>query len=169
MKKLTFLFTMVIAISMAMAQSNDADISSVGDNNTTNISQTGSSNDADIDQTANLSTALQTQSGSSNQAIITQLGKWPDGPVVSEIAIQTQTGDNHFATVSQITDSNNGGSLSNQTQSGQNQFARAFQYSWNSTIIQTQTGPPETGQKHTKKVMVIILDKSRMGKVIVHG
>jgi hypothetical protein len=113
----------------------------LGDDNYTSQQQSGTtSNNASIDQTANSSSAEQTQTGSYNQATITQLGQWPAGAVIHETAIQIQTGDEHDAEISQITDSGNGGSSTTQTQTGYNQFAFAGQYSWNSTIIQTQNG-----------------------------
>ena len=49
MKKLVFLFTMVFAVSMVMAQ-NDVDLSQTGANQVADISQTGSNNDADVTQ-----------------------------------------------------------------------------------------------------------------------
>lgn len=132
---------MVFAVSMAMGQSNVASVSSTGNDNTAGITQTGTFNDADIDQTANNSDAAQTQTGNYNQATITQLGQYPPGAVTDETAIQIQTGDDHEAVISQITDSEHGGSSTQQTQSGTNQYAFAGQYSWNSEIIQTQSGP----------------------------
>lgn len=121
---------------------HSAVITILGDDNYTSQVQSGTtSNHASIDQTANSSSAEQTQTGSYNQATITQLGQWPAGAVVNETAIQTQSGDAHEAAISQITDSGHGGSSTTQTQSGYNQFAFAGQYSWNSIIIQTQSGP----------------------------
>ena len=69
MKKLIFLFTMVLAVTMAMAQANVAEVDQIGDRNEGNVKQTGLENKAVI-----------TQYGT-NTSIINQLGEKNDATV----------------------------------------------------------------------------------------
>lgn len=132
------LFAIIFMSSFVFAQSNTSTITTEGDGNTATATQIGSTNNAVIDQTANTSTATQYQLGSNNKATITQYGQWPAGPVVNQVAIQTQTGSGHEAQIRQITDSGNGNSTSEQLQDGAGHYAKAWQFSWNSEITQTQ-------------------------------
>jgi minor curlin subunit len=134
------LFTLIMMSSFAIAQSNIADIETLGNENSAGITQTGSNNNGVIDQWANNSAAMQTQTGHNNEARIDQLGDWPAGPVVNQTATQIQTGNYNNALILQKTDSGSGGSTAVQTQSGIDQYARAWQFSQNSTIVQDQTG-----------------------------
>ena len=50
MKKLIFLFTLVFAVSMVMAQGNVSTVTETGDNNEATVNQTGATNTSGIIQ-----------------------------------------------------------------------------------------------------------------------
>ncbi len=161
MKKLIILL-LCLGIPAILFAGNTATVTTTGNTNTATITQTGDSNQGVIDQTANTSTATQNQTGTNNDAYIQQLGKWPAGPVVNETALQTQDGSGHQAEIKQVTDSGHGNSTATQTQSGANHYAKAGQFSWNSTIDQTQNGSDqnwaEAYQKGNENHIVQIQD-----------
>jgi len=141
MKKLIFLFAMMFAVGMAMAQSNDASISTTGDDNIASITQAGLSNLATIEQIADNSSAIQIQNGESNVADLDQKGGWPsDSKVDGETGYQNQQGNNNHATLWQLADEGNGGNDGNQFQDGSNNIAVAWQHTVNATVDQDQVG-----------------------------
>lgn len=71
MKKLIFLFTMVLAVTMAMAQANVAEVDQIGDRNEGNVKQTGLENKAVITQYGT-NTSIINQSGEKNMATVEQ-------------------------------------------------------------------------------------------------
>jgi hypothetical protein len=109
MKKLVFLFAMIFAVSMAMGQNNDADITQTGDKNMGDIEQIGSSMEATITQVAGASATW----GYFNEAYIEQVGQDhtatvdQDGPTGAQFdfgnyAEIAQSGMNQMANVIQV-------------------------------------------------------------------
>ena len=139
LKRILTLISIVFVVSGLALAGNTATITQDGDDNTASATQSGDLNTATIDQIANDSSATQSQTGNNNNATILQEGKWPDGPVFNESASQTQNGNNNVAEIKQITDSTHGGSTAKQVQNSNGNYARAWQFSWNSTIIQKQS------------------------------
>lgn len=137
---LCVLMILFVSASLTFAQTNTQTATVIGNGNENLVNQIGNDNQATIFQRANTSKATQLQNGSFNKAAIEQEGQWPLGPVVNEIAKQDQLGTNHQAYIKQVTDSGNGGSKTEQKQTGHNHYAKAWQFSWNSEIYQTQTG-----------------------------
>ena len=71
MKKLIFLFTMVLAVTMAMAQANVAEVDQIGDRNEGIIKQAGLENNAVITQYGT-NTSIINQIGEKNMATVQQ-------------------------------------------------------------------------------------------------
>ena len=160
-KLLVFVFSLIFAVAATYAQ-NTATVTTEGDDNVNSVTQSGS-NEAIIDQLANNSDVTVTQLGTDNFARVDQDGKWPVGPVVSESATQYQDGTNLEARIKQQTDSGHGGSSASQTQEGVDHYAKAWQFSWNSSIIQEQYGSEggnwaEAYQKHYNNSITQIQD-----------
>jgi hypothetical protein len=149
MKKLVFLFGMVFAVSMAIAQSNSS-----------TVVQTGNSNDADVTQTglSNTSTVTQTElPGSStsagitwgyNDADVTQDGDRNIADIKQDVkntAEQTQTGDDNQAYIQQVKGNNGRDMWAYQVQTGDLNWARIDQgrnssYGHQYKAFQTQIG-----------------------------
>ena len=141
MKKIIFLFALVFAVIMVMAQSNVADITTDGDNNQATSIQLGSNNSATIDQFANESEATQTQIGSDNVANIEQFGSWPGVDRAYNVtAVQSQTGTGHQAYIRQMPGDYAGNSSAQQLQNGANHYALIDQFAENSIVYQEQIG-----------------------------
>jgi hypothetical protein len=91
MKKLSFLFAMIFAVNMAMAQNNESTTDVDGNNNLTTVNQVGMENDADV-----------TVDGNQNNALIQQ-GNFGGGSVQSNYAEASieQIGNKNLAEVKQ--------------------------------------------------------------------
>ena len=101
MKKLIFLFTMVLAVSMVMAQTN----------NTSEISQTGAKHNATVDQTGlGDNTSYVIQANANNIATVSQINPVFDGSIEADDNLSTiwQTGAKNNATVTQLHDHGKG-------------------------------------------------------------
>ena len=91
MKKLSFLFAMIFAVSMAIAQNNESTTDVDGNNNLTTVNQVGMENDADV-----------TVDGNQNNALVQQ-GNFGGGNIQSNYAEASieQIGNKNLAEVNQ--------------------------------------------------------------------
>lgn len=166
MKKLIFLFTMVLAVSMAMAQTNNTsevsqagvkhvatvDQKGLGDNtsyvnqsNTKNIATISQINpvfDGSLDEDDNLSTVL--QSGAKNNAVVSQkndhgMGNHA-GPGGLLEAVINQSGDNNDAEQIQGGANQMGKSLASILQSGNRNEAFQHQLKYHNNAYIDQSG-----------------------------
>jgi hypothetical protein len=138
MKKLSFLFAMVLAANVVMAQ------------NTSNITQTGNTNDADVTQTgSNLLNGSQT--GNLNEATVTQIsttasnealfeqggGIYEPNPGNSNDIVISQNGASNYAKSREY----HSGNKASITQIGNLDIAKQWIWGGNgNTAIQSQTG-----------------------------
>lgn len=166
MKKLIFLFTMVLAVSMAMAQTNNTsevtqsgvkqtatvDQQGMGDNtsyviqaNASNIATVSQINpifDGSIDEDDNLSTVLQT--GTKNKATVTQTHNrgYKDYPASGGLleAVIEQSGNNNEAEQIQGPHNQMGESLASTLQSGNGNYALQHQLKYKNNAYIVQSG-----------------------------
>lgn len=134
MKKLVFLFTMIFAVSMAMGQSNSAEITQEGDSNYGNIEQIGASNTGQILQDATVGNgnyAIIQQFTSLNEGFIDQIGD-------NDAEILQQGGEGNFADIKQTGTFDR--TYNTYGQTIRNYYGIVNQNGWENDAIIVQTG-----------------------------
>ena len=137
MKKI---FLVMILITGLIYAQNTSNISSTGDDNIANVSQTGQ-NISDILQLSNNSTGTVVQNGQNNKSDLDQKGGWPAGSKsLDEYAYIEQIGSGNQAQLWQLADENTGSNIGNQNQNGDDNMAVAWQHTVNADLDQDQIG-----------------------------
>ncbi|PRY86961.1 hypothetical protein [Mongoliibacter ruber] len=155
MKKSTLLFSMLLAGTVAMAQSNFASISQIGNNHEALVEQTGLENASTVDITGgNGSEIIVDQIGNKNFSSFNGAG--------SVFGFQYQEGDNNTATAARF----GNGSIINQIQIGDGNSASADRWTQSSNLIvsQYQEGDNNTAvARRLRGFDVTVIDQTQIG------
>jgi hypothetical protein len=139
MKKL-FAFILVLLMCGYSFGQNISTVSTSGDDNTADVTQTGQ-NTSNILQITNSSDADVIQDGVGNVVDLDQKGSWPAGSKsLDELAYIQQLGNNNQAQLWQLADQNTGSNEGNQYQDGNNNKLIAMQHTINANLDQDQIG-----------------------------